>query len=101
MNQQTLSQENGRFEGTAGVSQNNRSAGFTPAFQDRATGRVELARLATGSVATMHVISWLPAAWAKAFDADGKIIELKDDVVCGFVRDGEFFTREQAAQLLQ
>jgi hypothetical protein len=32
-----------------------------------------------------------------ARDAGGSIIALKDSIVAGFVRDGVFYTREQAA----
>jgi len=99
MNQYELCHENRRFEGTAGISKNNRQEGFLPAFRDETTGRVELARTADGAVATMHVITWLPGNWAKSSDSDGGIVELKDGIVCGFVRDGRFYSREEVAAL--
>jgi hypothetical protein len=45
----------------------------------------------------MHVISCLPDEWAAERDAAGEIVRLKDSVIAGFVRDGRFYTREEAA----
>ena len=42
--QRSLRQQNQAFSGTNGVSQNNRSLRFLPAFRDEETGQVELAR---------------------------------------------------------
>lgn len=100
MNRHTLKQENRAFTGTAGVSPNNARAGFVPAFRDEATGRVEFARMADGSCAPMHIITFLPLEWALVCDTGGGIIELKPGIVSGFCRDGEFFTREEAAAQL-
>lgn len=100
MNQQEICQQNRDYEGTAGVSKNNRRAGFLPAFRDDATGRVELARMADGSAATMHVITWLPPEWAETRDTEGGVVQLRDSIICGFVRDGTFYTRDEVARLV-
>ena len=92
-----LREENETFAGTGGVSENNRQARFLPAFQDRLTGRVELARSESGGCASMHLLCCLPDEWVAERDAEGRIASLKDSIVAGFVRDGEFFTREEAA----
>ena len=94
---QTLREENLAFAGTNGVSQNNRKQRFLPAFRDDETGRVELARFANGKLAPAHLIVGLPSEWATAWAADGSIMALKDSVTTGFVRDEQFFTREEAA----
>ena len=95
---ETLRKENLAFVGTGGVSEENRDGGFRPAFYDVATGRAELARFADGRPAPMHLLDGLPEEWAVERDAAGRIRAIKDSVIAGFVRDGFFYTREQAAQ---
>tara|TARA_R110002072_G_scaffold1369_2_gene11208 strand:- start:17193 stop:17501 length:309 start_codon:yes stop_codon:yes gene_type:complete len=96
MNRQSLLDQNEDFNGTMGVSLKNRSLGFIPAFRDERTGRVELARFRNGEIAPMHVIAGLPRDWATAFDEDGDVASLTSTIIAGFVRQEEFFTREQA-----
>ena len=96
MNRQQLQSQNLRFADTNGVSANNQSKGFIPAFQDDETGRVELARFGDGRVATMHLILGLPEEWASEFDDAGQISCLKPEIVAGFYKDGVFYTREEA-----
>lgn len=96
MDRQSLLDQNDNFNGTMGVSLKNSSSGFIPAFRDESTGRVELARFRNGQVAPMHVIAGLPADWATSFDEDGDVASVKATIVAGFVRDEEFFTRDQA-----
>ena len=94
---QTIYKQNLAFAGTNGVSENNRRQRFLPAFRDEETGRVELARFANGKVAPAHLIVGLPSEWATARGKDGSILAVKSSITAGFVRDAEFFTREQAA----
>lgn len=95
---QTLGSENRLYAGTKGISQNNRGADFRPAFLDKSTGRIEIARGKDGQEAPIHIISWLPKEWATSFDKDGLIIELKPDIIAGFERGGSFYTRDEAAE---
>lgn len=99
MDMQTLHRQNLAFAGTAGVSENNRSQGFLPAFLNKHTGQVEVARCRSGAAATMHLISYLPAAWAERTAADGRVLSLKPGVIAGFVQNGIFYTREELAEL--
>lgn len=94
-----IHRENLAFAGTGGVSAENRKRRFTPAFRDDETGRVELSRYQSGAAAPMHVLDGLPAEWITDRDAHGRPATLKAGVVAGFVRDGRFYTREQAAGL--
>ena len=94
-----LRDENEQFAGTGGVSENNCYARFAPAFRDAETGRVELAHLESGAIAPMHLLCGLPEEWVTGRDAAGQIAALKDSVVAGFVRDGLFYSRDEAAQL--
>jgi len=95
----TLKRENRAFRGTRGVSENNRSSGFHPAFLDKKTGRVEVARFSDGRPAPVHVISYLPREWATSIDTDGSVLRLKAGIISGFVRDNVFYTRHEAAEL--
>lgn len=99
MDNQTLRMENLAFGGTNGISQNNRDSGFLPAFRDKRSGRVEIARTRVGLPASFHLIEWLPREWARSVTDSGRISSLRSGIVSGFVRDGVFYTREEAANL--
>jgi hypothetical protein len=99
MDKQTLYRQNLAFAGTAGVSENNQDLGFVPAFLDKSSGRVEIARLKEGHAAGMHLITYLPADWAERCDDHGRVLSLKPGVIAGFVQDGIFYTREEVAGL--
>jgi len=92
-----LRAENQAFAGTGGVSENNRCECFAPAFQDTTTGRVEVARQQNGDPAPMHLLFGLPDDWVSERNEVGEIVAVQDSVVSGFVRDGVFYTREEAA----
>jgi hypothetical protein len=95
-----IRRENLAFVGTGGVSRENRCRRFEPAFRDESTGQVELSRYADGNLAPMHLIDGLPVEWVSDRDAKGRPAALKSTVIAGFVRDGQFYTREQAANLV-
>lgn len=95
----TLKTENQQFSGTAGVSHNNRSCGFTPAFCNLETHAVEPSRFASGAIAPVHIIDGLPSDWIESWDAEGFVMAVKGSVIAGFLREGCFYTREQAASL--
>lgn len=97
MNDARLREENRQYRGTTGVSQCNRDLGYLPAFCDCTTGRCEPSRFADGSPAPIHLIVGLPDDWVVERDEDGRPTAVKGSVVAGFLRDGRFFTREQAA----
>ncbi len=99
MNVLTLVKENEQFQGTRGVSGNNRELGFEPAFLNKETGQIEIARLRNGRPARMHLISWLPPEWATDVDDQGVVVSLIPCVIAGFTRDGVFYTRTEAAEL--
>ena len=96
---QQLQAENEAFAGTGGVSQNNHQARFLPAFRDSESGRVEVARLEDGQPASVHLLVGLPEEWVTGRDENGHIVAVRDTIVAGFVRDGVFYTREEAAVL--
>ncbi len=97
MNNHTLKLENLTFRGTKGVSENNKGDGFKPAFLNQKTGQVELARYSNGSPAPVHLIEGLPEEWAATRGKNGIAVSLLSEIVAGFVREGVFYSREEAA----
>lgn len=95
-----LATENQDFTGTGGVSKENRSHGFMPAFCDTETGTVYLSCHKDGTPAAIHLLDGLPEALMLETDPHDKIIAVKSSVIPGFVKNGEFYTREQAARLV-
>ena len=93
-----LRQENAVFGGTGGVSEQNRPLGFRPAYRNAATGRIVFSRFADGRIAPVHVLDGLPDDWVVARDAQGRVCRVLATVHAGFVRHGEFYTREAAAK---
>jgi hypothetical protein len=98
MTPEQLRRENLAYVGTAGVSQGNRHQGFLPAFYDSETGRGVLSRFANGAPAPVHMLDGLPEEWIEDRDESGRVRSVKSSVIAGFVRDGWFYTREQAAK---
>jgi len=93
---EVLLKENQAFDGTAGVSKNNRANGFRPAFMDTDTGNVYLSQYADGQPAPVHVLDGLPL---KLIDIKStKRCTIKNTVVTGFLLGDRFYTREQAAR---
>ena len=95
-----LARENERFRRSGGRSQENRSLGFRPAFMDLHSRVVYASRFADGRPAPFHVIDGLPDELVLARCASGRILAVKASVVSGFVRDGQFFSREEAANMV-
>lgn len=90
-----LLRENHRFGGTTGVSIGNRSYGFKPAFMDRVTGQIYLSRFGDGRPAPVHVLDGLPKELVIQRSASGRVIKVRGSVIAGFVKDGQFLTREE------
>lgn len=92
-----LRMENRAFVGTGGVSRENRSSGFLPAFYDTESGFVQIARFRNGTPAPLHLLDGLPDDWVKRRLPSSSVVAVKDSVIAGFLRQGRFYTREQAA----
>jgi hypothetical protein len=95
-----LCKENYAFKGTGGVSEENRSRGFMPAFYDFESGVIHIARFRDGSPAPMHLLDGLPNEWVKERLPSGRVTLIKNSIVAGFLNEGRFYTREQAAHAL-
>ena len=99
MDSRSLKMQHSVDAGTHVESNTAGASGFRPACLDKATGRVEVARLRNGKPAPAHLIAWLPRQWAAAMQADGSIVRVREGIIAGYVRDGVFLTREQALEL--
>jgi len=95
-----LVEENKQYAGTGGVSEGNAHAKFLPAFMDTATGQVELSRFSDGRIAPCHMVDCLPENWITRRNMCGRVENIKSTVISGFVRLGQFFTREEAARFV-
>lgn len=96
LTQMSLRNENLLYANTRGISQNNRSSGFRPGYLNRANGELALSRFSDGSPAPIHVLDGLPETWIAARDKDGRVTAVSPEVVSGFIRDGLFYTRDEA-----
>lgn len=88
------------YRNTGGVSECNRSQGFVPAFMDLDTGLVYISRNSDGTTACCHRVDTLPEAVVLDRRSDGHVESIKSSVVAGFERDGRFFTRDEAARIV-
>ena len=95
-----LALESANYRGTCGVSENNRGAGFQPAFIDRQSGTVHLSRFPDGRRAPCHLLEGLPDELVIARDEEGRVTRIKGCIVSGFVHGGCFYTRDEALAML-
>lgn len=86
------------FQGRGGISQENRSYGFLPAFLDHKTGTVYLSRFADGRLAPMHLLEGLPLELVLREADSQRVLAIKDSVTAGFSRNGRFYSRQEAVQ---
>jgi hypothetical protein len=95
-----LGRQNREFRGTGGRSQENRGAGFQPAFFDTETRMVYPSQFRDGRRAPVHLLDGLPEQLVVARDALGRVSTVKDSIIAGFAREGRFYTREEAARCM-
>jgi len=98
--QEKLTKENIAFKNTRGRSQENHSLGFSPAFFDSETKKIYVSRNKDGSRAAIHILNGLPDELAIKKDSHNDIILVKPSVISGFLKNEQFYTREEAANLL-
>lgn len=98
---ETLVAQNVAFHGTCGRSQENRGYSFRPAFLDTHSGTVYPSTFSDGRLAPIHILDGLPQDVVLVRSQTGKVIRVHECVVSGFERDGQFFTREEAATALR
>jgi hypothetical protein len=96
----SLALETAPYRGTGGVSENNQSLGFQPAFIDRETATVHMSRFPDGRLAPCHLLDGLPSELVLARNERGRVMRVRSSVVSGFVRDERFYTRDEVAAML-
>lgn len=101
MNHSIIAQENVTFHNTGGVSIGNRGSGFRPAFRDAETGDVYPSCFRDGRPAPIHMIDGLPEELVTTRSATGRVTSVKASVQCGFLFEGCFFDRKEAAAYLR
>ncbi|HSO82645.1 hypothetical protein [Thiocapsa sp.] len=92
----SLRNENVLYARTRGVSQNNGLFGFRPGYLNDASGEAVLSRFANGTPAPVHLLDGLPESWVLDRDHEGHVISTRQGIVSGFIRDGRFYTLEEA-----
>ncbi len=97
--QHTLHTQNQHFQGTGAVSQECRAQNFLPGFLDHHSGLIYPSRFANGQAAPIHVLDGLPEHLVVERSVSGRVLAVQAQVEAGFIRNGEFFTRAQVAQL--
>lgn len=100
MGKRRLEEENRAYRTTGGVSQNNRCLGFRPAFRDVETGVVYPSLNAGGTPCPFHCLDGLPAEVVTERGSSGHVTCVKPTLEAGFEREGEFYTRAQAADVV-
>ncbi|MGB5279450.1 MAG: hypothetical protein WBP02_20130 [Gammaproteobacteria bacterium] len=98
LSNQDLRRQNSEFKNTGGISEENHTDGFLPGFYDTEQNRAEVARFSDGSPAPFHILDGVPVDWVIERDISGKIVAVKSSIIAGFIRDGVFYTREQASR---
>ncbi len=101
LSQQTLERENQTYANTAGVSQNNRDLGFVPGYCDVRTGETIISRFADGRPSPVHTLDGLPVSWVALRDPNGRALATREGIIAGFIHEGCFYTRAQAAEMLK
>lgn len=92
-----LGRENREYSGSGGRSQENHTLGFRPAFMDTQTRTVYVSCFADGQPAPFHLLDGLPDDVVLCRQPSGKVVSVKASVVSGFVFEGDFLTRDEAA----
>lgn len=95
-----LADQNVRFAGTGGRSEENCHAAFRPAFLDMDTSQVYESRFADGRPAPIHLLDGLPEEVIVERTTCGRVLAVKESVIAGFVRAARFYSREEAAAAL-
>jgi len=97
----SLKNENHQYSGTGGVSQNNAQFGFIPAFRNEKTGQVVLSKTTDGKISPIHLLEGIPNTWFSNKNSTDNTLVLVNDITSGFVRQGIFYTRKDAANAVK
>lgn len=79
------------------ISSGGMVLGFLPAFRDVETYETHLSVNADGSPAAVHLLDRIPGHWVTERDGQGRVVALKEGIVAGYIRSGQFLTRSELA----
>ena len=91
-----LRQQCGLYRGSGGASEDNRDAGFISAFLNRENGDVHSSVSSDGQVCSVLTLDGLPDSVIVRRSRNGMVTAVRRCIVAGFVRNGLFYSREQA-----
>lgn len=97
LDHRALERQTRAYERTGGTSRVSKELGFRPAFKDAETSKVYLSKDRHGRCACVHLLDGLPDDVVLARGKDGRVSAVKGSLVAGFVKDGRFYDRDQAA----
>ena len=95
-----LGLQNILFKGRGGISQEVAHRGLIPAFFDEDSKIIYLSRLQNGAVATIHILDGLPDEVVLRRNKNGEVQDVKTSIIFGFYKNGVFYTRQQASELV-
>jgi len=104
MTMQEVDQGTDKYRGKGGISSEAKTSGFQAAFRDNETNEVAIPMTDIGKGQTVpsgvHIFDGLPDNFVTEKNNYGEPIAVKGSVEAGFVRDGKFYTREEASAAL-
>lgn len=83
--------------GSRGTSQGEMGR-FVPCFRCKTTGEVFFPLDANGNIAPIHLLNGIPERFVTSRGLDGGALSVCPDIESGFYRDGQFYTRKEAAE---
>ena len=96
----TLSAEVEEFKGSGGIASENSELGFKPAFRHGETGEIFEAKDELGRPSGVHLLDGIPDKYVTERDEKhGDVIAVSGDIESGFLKQGKFYTRKEAAQV--
>ncbi|MFV2060008.1 MAG: hypothetical protein ACC653_04940 [Gammaproteobacteria bacterium] len=95
----TLARESMKYHGTGGASQGNSDYGFLPAFRDTSSDTIYLSRYSDGRLAKVHILDGMPDNLIVSTE-EGHVKAVSKSVIAGFVLNGVFYTRAEAANVV-
>jgi len=93
-----LTIQNQAYAGTGGTSEGNQAHRFAPAYKDVDSGKAVASCFADGRPAPIHLLAGLPEGWIINHADRSEMPTLRPNILVGFIRDGKFFTRAEAAK---
>jgi len=95
----TLASEVIKFRGKGGVATEVKGLGLKPAFRHEKTGEIFKSLNEEGKESNIHLLEGIPEKYVTERHADGDVIAVSPEIESGFIKDGKFYTRNDAVEL--